>query len=383
MKVMIYADAWGAGGIEAYFLNVFRHLKDTEIKFSVVCHEKLKEMLFEEPLRELGVPFAWQSDNDRRIMPSKQAEFLMSEIERQKPDILHMNLSTGKSFYFSHKIKQRFPTLKIIHHAHCGRIGGKYVPIKRIVFGFWRWLYEKESDYRIGCSKQILDWAYTSISDRGGHEPRVLLCSIDTERNRFNPSARKTYRDRFGLNDDTILVGTIGRMCEHKNSLFIVDIVRSLADRNLNFKFLWIGLGEDEQAVKEKAHNLGLDDRIIFFGISHDVPGLLSAMDMFILPSNCEGLGIVLIEAQASGLYSLASEPVPPEAKVVDGKYFVLPLGDAGVWAEKIAEIAGGDLTDRRYPEKELEECGFNPETNARELEKIYRMLYAEKGSRR
>lgn len=168
-------------------------------------------------------------------------------------------------------------------------------------------------------------------------------------------------------------------MCYQKNSLFIVDIIQELAKSGLNFKFLWVGLGEDEQAVKDKAHRLGLDDRIIFFGVSNDVPGLLSAMDIFILPSRWEGLGIVLIEAQASGLYTLASKPIPPEAKVVDGKYYVLPLGDAGVWARKICVVAAQDMTDRSYPEKELQECGFDPETNAREVEGVYRMLYAEK----
>ena len=168
-------------------------------------------------------------------------------------------------------------------------------------------------------------------------------------------------------------------MCFQKNSLFIVDIIHELLRKNLNFRFLWVGLGEKEQDVKNKAHSLGLDDRIIFYGISDDVPGLLSAMDIFILPSRYEGLGIVLIEAQASGLYTLASKPVPPDAKIVAEKYSTLPENDVLAWADKIVELCGHDLTDRRYPEAELEAGDFVPEKNARELEEVYRMLYAEK----
>ena len=101
--------------------------------------------------------------------------------------------------------------------------------------------------------------------------------------------------------------------------------------------FLWVGTGEMEEAIKEKIKNLGLEHNFRLVGSKPNVQDYLSAMDIFVLPSLWEGLGIVNIEAQTSGLITLCSNRVPIEAKVSDLIRFI-DIRDNDVWCREIED---------------------------------------------
>ncbi len=167
------------------------------------------------------------------------------------------------------------------------------------------------------------------------------------------------------------LIGTVGRMCYQKNSFFILDIIFELKKRRLPFKFLWVGKGEEENNLKVRAERLEIQNKIIWYGTSNDIPGILSAIDIFVLPSRYEGLSIVLIEAQANGLHVLVSDTLSPEANLSD-KYHVLPLGNTNSWCDEIERLIKSDLSDRTYPICELEENSFTLESNVKKIESLY-----------
>ena len=90
----------------------------------------------------------------------------------------------------------------------------------------------------------------------------------------------------------------------------------------------------------EKAKKLNIEDKLLFLTKRDDVPQLLQAMDVFVFPSKHEGLGLVLIEAQASGLPCVVSDGVPKEVKAIDYVEFLSLNKDIQVWANEAVNLA-------------------------------------------
>ena len=122
-----------------------------------------------------------------------------------------------------------------------------------------------------------------------------------------------------------------------KNQLFLLDIFASVLKKKPEAILWMIGQGEDEDKIREKIQKLNLGTAVKMLGVRNDVPNLLQAMDVFVFPSVFEGLGIALLEAQATGLTCIASKDViPEEVKVTPQLQFVSLEESAEVWADRI-----------------------------------------------
>lgn len=130
----------------------------------------------------------------------------------------------------------------------------------------------------------------------------------------------------------------MGGSINKKNHAFLLDVFKAYSCKNGNSVLLLVGKGELEPAIKEKASELGILDRIIFTGVRSDVPALLSAMDVFVFPSLYEGMPNTVIEAQATGLPCLIADTITREADIT-GLVHYLPLDSADAWASYIANL--------------------------------------------
>ena len=144
---------------------------------------------------------------------------------------------------------------------------------------------------------------------------------------------------------------TIGRLHEQKNPFFILkifsELVRLIPDATLD----WVGEGLLEDEIRRQSKKLKLEDTVHLLGSRQDVDKLLKQHDFFLFPSRYEGLGNVLIEAQAAGLDCFISDPIPEEADC--GKCRRIPLSkSAGEWAAEIAEYIRSGEAMRIDPEK-------------------------------
>ena len=135
-----------------------------------------------------------------------------------------------------------------------------------------------------------------------------------------------------------------------------------------------IGQGEDEDKIREKIQKLNLGTAVKMLGVRNDVPNLLQAMDVFVFPSTYEGLGLAVIEAQASGLECIVSDRVPIETKVTDNiKYLSLDESPV-IWADAILNL---NVRNREELSKQAMETikasGYDINFEAFKLETIYR----------
>ncbi|MBV8554523.1 MAG: glycosyltransferase, partial [Planctomycetaceae bacterium] len=203
---------------------------------------------------------------------------------------------------------------------------------------------------------------------------QVLYYVIDLEPFR-HPADRDAVRAELGIPSDAFVIGHVGRYTEQKNHAYLVDIASEVAKREPRSYFLLVGQGELISMVERRVARAGLSSRVIFARPRSDVPRLmLGAMDAFVLPSLCEGLPLVGLEAQAAGLPVFLSDRVTSEVDVVPSLVRRMSLArPAEAWAEAILDSRrAGVALDRRAALECVERSPFNVETCLGALAEVY-----------
>ena len=109
-----------------------------------------------------------------------------------------------------------------------------------------------------------------------------------------------------------------------KSQTFIIDIFNSIQRKSENVELWLVGDGEWREKIEKKVEKLELQKKVVFWGKRNDVSNIMQGMDVFLFPSLHEGFGIVLIEAQCSGLYCLASiDTIPKEVNITETVKFI------------------------------------------------------------
>lgn len=153
----------------------------------------------------------------------------------------------------------------------------------------------------------------------------------------FRPYDRKMCRDQLGLPRDVPVLATVGALIPRKGQSFAIDALAQLPDAIL----VLAGRGEDENALKSQAERLGVADRVRFLGaVPHgDLPVLLNAADVFVLPSASEGLANAWVEALACGT-PVVTTPIPGAQELItDPAWGRLVPRDGAAIAEAVSDL--------------------------------------------
>ena len=140
---------------------------------------------------------------------------------------------------------------------------------------------------------------------------------------------------------DVLLVGHVGRFVPVKNQRVLVDVARVWADREDAVHLALVGDGPDWPDVSGEVALAGLEDRVTLTGARDDIPSVMAALDVLVLPSRYEGAPITLVEAQASGVPCVVSAAVSTASDIVPGLLHRMPAGaGAEDWAARVLEVA-------------------------------------------
>ena len=142
----------------------------------------------------------------------------------------------------------------------------------------------------------------------------------------------------------------------------LIDIYNSFHKKYSDSRLLLVGQGVEEAAIKDKVNKLKLEENVMFLGIRSDVNEIMQAMDVFVLPSRFEGLGIVLIEAQAAGLPCVTSKNVVPDIVNVTGNVEFVGLDEpVDRWVEAI-EAQMNKAVDYEQSSIKVSQAGYDIE---------------------
>lgn len=160
----------------------------------------------------------------------------------------------------------------------------------------------------------------------------------------------------------------MGRLHEQKNIMRLLEIFRIVHEKNQKALLLIIGDGGLREKIEKFVIDNHLSNDVILLGRRSDVGKLMCAMDVFVLPSLYDGLGVVMLEAQASGLPCVKSSVVP--APDLTGNVCTIPLeasNETGV--KEIENVAGGD---RETVREKMQRAGYDIRLEAVKLERFY-----------
>lgn len=168
----------------------------------------------------------------------------------------------------------------------------------------------------------------------------IMPNAIQTEKYRFKEGIRHKFRRDLDIENDALVIGTVGRLTYQKNQRFMIKILSRMLQKHSNVYLIMIGDGELEDELKQQAEEYEVDSNIRWLGNRKDVPSILNTLDVFLLTSYYEGLPVVMIEAQANGLPCIVSDVITRECNCLSGNRYISLSCEPDIWAREVTEAA-------------------------------------------
>ena len=364
VKVLYFVDRMLRGGIQTFVLENWRHMDHNKVQIDFLLLDDGNTYELEDTLRELGSKIY----KLKGIWIKKPKDFVSYRREvdmffKVHHDYRVVHLHSSSKNYMVLKCAKKYGIPIRIAHSH--NIGFQTTSKAQILIGnlFKPLLKYYATDY-FACSEEAGRWMF------GNKNVTVIKNAVDIDKYRYVPIQAEQIRRNLKLTEKKV-VGHVGRFTHQKNHTFLIDIFKELVELDSDYRLLLIGEGVLEEQIKVKAKTYGVENKIIFAGFKTNVEDYMQAMDLFVFPSEFEGLGLVLIEAQAAGLPCYTSEKVVPQEAKVSDLLMYLPLENTPqMWAEQI------DKTWKRFkretPEDAIAERGYSIVETAKQLERFY-----------
>lgn len=349
----------GIGGIETFLLNIYRNIDRSKVQFDFVSSRD--KIAIEEEITELG-------GRIYRIKYGNGLSYyyqLLRLILTNKYTVVHIHKNSAVNIIPFLACK-RAGVKTIIAHAHNTRPSkGK---VTRVLHYINRPILNCICDEKFACSKLAALWMFGKKAV-GKNEVKLIKNGIEIERFVYNAETRMAIREKLGLQEDSFVIGNVGRMTRQKNQVFLVDILSEVKKVYGNTKLLICGEGDLEDEILHRAEELYVEDSLIMPGRCKNINEMLQAMDVYVMPSLYEGLTVAAVEAQCAGLPTLISDMMSDET-VLLGKCQILSLkASAREWAEKVWEYKD---VKRGNTGNEIKRTGYDVKKGADYLQKFY-----------
>ena len=355
------------GGAETMLMNYYRNIDRSRVQFDFLLTEQ-NRCQYEDEIEQLGgkvyrVPLLSFNNPFPYIKGVKCFLF-------EHPDyrIVHSHTSSKSAVPLWMAKRCGIPVR--VCHVHSSSSGRGLEGFVRWALGIW--LKRVATDFMTCGKEATICWYGKKYLNKALLVPNA----VDLEKFSFNADVRKIIRENLKLSADTCLLGMVSRFHHVKNHLFALDVLAVLKQQQCKAKLLLVGDGDLRSVIEEKISALDLQTDVILVGLASDVPCFLQAMDIVMMPSMHEGLGMALIEAQANGLFCIASKGVPQEVNVT-GNVLFLPL-NVDQWADYIVEmISKGVERDAKAPDK-VRSAGYDIKIASKGLEGWYLKQYQD-----
>lgn len=361
----------GKGGIETFMMELCRRMDPALVRFDFLTAAGAEPMFYEREIEERG-------GRVFRVLRSEWSHPFAARREllrfyREHPEIDGVHLHANTPYVFPLKVAREAGIgLRVLHSHNNGRASRGGGLVGRVAHALRdariaRDIAVAPSHY-FACSRSAAEFMFP------GREHTWVRNGIDTAAYRFDPAVRDAVRARLGLGPRTAAVGFCGWFHEQKNPLFLMESFARFHAMRPDSALLLAGTGPLEGEMRALAREHGMEDAVRFLGPRDDMPRLYQAMDVFVLPSVFEGLGIVCVEAQASGLPCVVSDRVAPEADVTGDVEF-LPLEDgAQAWAEAVGRALedGPAPRERAGAAAEVRSRGYEMDDVAAWMQRFY-----------
>ncbi|MBE6805955.1 MAG: glycosyltransferase family 1 protein [Ruminococcaceae bacterium] len=343
-KILVYGMTDTAGGMESYLMTMYRNIPKDKITFDFVTD--WDKMAYQDEVLAGGSIIHHIPKKSDSIIGQITAfsKILKKHKEYKK---VYFNIMNAGSF-----LNMIAPILfgrKIIVHSHSDF--HENVRLHKIFKG----IMNKFTSVKLACSIGAAEHMFTKRDINKGNYT-VVKNAIDVEKFIFDAQKRDEKRKELGI-EDKFAVLHVGRIVNAKNPIYLINIFAELLKMKPDAVLLYAGVGNMESDVRAHAEKLGVSSSIMFLGERGDIPELMCAADVFILPSVFEGFGIVALEAQTADLPCVLSDKLPDMVEITDNVRFMSIALPAKKWAEEISKIT---RTTRKNRYSDITKAGYN-----------------------
>lgn len=360
LKVVHSVSKMDRAGQETFIMNLFRKIDREAIQFDFLCSDHSKAD-YDDEIYALGGHIYYLPPITARG-PLKQFQKMGALIRalREHPcDVYHIHTHHAMDA-FRDAVAAKLAGVKTVAvHSH-----NTSALFHLGAHRFFRHCLALLPIRRFACSQAAGAWMFTRDNFT------VLHNGMDTDAVCYQPQIRADVRKAFGWEDKKV-IGHVGRFNAQKNHKFLIEVFSQIHSRQPDTQLVLMGKGELEEEIRSLVASKGLEDAVSFLGVRDDVQKLYQGMDLFLFPSLFEGLGIVLIEAQACDLPCLISDVIPKEAILTDKVSAKALEESAESWAMEAIRLL--ENTDSRRDNRQvMRRAGYDIGDLAQNLESIY-----------
>jgi glycosyltransferase involved in cell wall biosynthesis len=357
------------GGIETWLTHIFSRSNDFSVRNELLV---MKEDIgpYEARVRSAGIPIHVLPIRNKLTWFSDFFYFLREQGPFAVVHSHHDPIISGPALTAA-----KFAGVPVrIAHNHAARLMGEdYTALRhRAREGIGKKFVEFGATRRIGISDQAM-WHLVGSGWQSRSDCSILLYGFDYGAYASASGRADALRTQYGLDRNAAIIGHVGRFDQVKNHPFLIQTFAHFSKICPTAHMILIGRGPLESEVRALITAHGLDGKVTIVAGSDDVAAHMALFDVFLFPSFSEGLGIVVLEAQAAGTPTLMTDSLPPEVIVVPEAVKLLPLA-AGppIWADMLLDmIQKKDVLDGNWLER-VEKSHFGIDRCVADLDKIY-----------
>lgn len=365
MKVLHYVSIMDRAGQETFIMNLYRNINRDEIQFGFLCSEN-RHGDYDDEIYSLGgeINYVLLNRKQGKLRHIDNYFILKNELKKYSCnyDVFHIHNHHAFDSYMAARAALKAGFKKVIVHSHSSS-AEDHVKLHEL----FKKPLSNLNIIKLACSDLAGEWMFST------NDYILIRNGIDVNKFAFDEKASIEYRNALNISDKFV-IGHIGRFMYVKNHEFLVRLFSEYKKVNENACLMLVGGGEDFDKIKELVSSLGISDDVLFLGVREDTPQLYSAMDMFILPSHFEGLPVVLVEAQTSGLPCLLSDNVSKQSQITTNVIWESLNASNDDWIYKIttAEKMSKVLNRSSFP-NEVRNAGYDIADTVKNLEEIYK----------
>ena len=375
-RVLHVLSGMNRGGAETMVMNLYRKMDRSKVQFDFLTYRN-DPCAYDEEILSLGgrlfyVPSIGQSN------PLTFVKNVRNTIKENGPfSAVHAHTDFQTGFI-----------------ALAARLAGVQVRVCHSHNTSWKTGFNWKDRLQLMVFRRLILAYATELCACGEDAGRFLFGRSNMERKRvhllpngidldlFSPAGQAADDEKKarGIASDRLIIGHVARFHEVKNHAFLLKLAVRLKKRGVRFQMVLAGDGPLREQMEEEARRLNLLSDVLFLGTEEHIHELMRTFDVFVMPSLYEGLPVVLVEAQASGLPCIISDTITEKVDTGLGLVKRVSLSKPmDIWAETIVRAAAAGRPKRELVKDTLAKLGYDARRNVGALMNLYQ-ISTEKG---